>query len=423
MKFSNYRLYSVYLCFTTAITLSHAQMDSVEFGTSINPVGSGARVLGWGNAFIAVADDATAASWNPGALLQVQNPEFSIAFEKLYFDESLSSPTHPESGSERNFSLEDLNYASIVLPFYFFQNMVLSLNYFTLYRFDKELNFLVNEPISRRITLNQDGEFSVIASTFGIYVTNRLYAGITFNIWDHSITDSSQFKRTKVEDRISSSISNVIKKEFEVDHGLSYAIGGLYRLHENWRLGLVVKPSFTLDVDQRQKIENVFFGAATRTEFEIDSEFQFPLILGAGVAWQPSDSFTASMDITWTDWSAYTLTENGDEINPVTGSPLSEGRLEDTFTIRTGCEYYLIKEKYLIPLRFGLGYDPGPAVESVDDFYTLNCGTGIQVGSYNLDIGYEFRWGNNVNGSLFQSIDATEDIRQHRILASLIYYF
>src|SRR3989338_6938604 len=42
------------------------------------PVGSGARAIGQGSAFIAVADDATAASWNPGALIQLERPELSV---------------------------------------------------------------------------------------------------------------------------------------------------------------------------------------------------------------------------------------------------------------------------------------------------------------------------------------------------------
>jgi long-subunit fatty acid transport protein len=46
-----------------------------------NPVGSGARALGMGNAFIAVADDATAASWNPGGLSQLESPEVSFAMD------------------------------------------------------------------------------------------------------------------------------------------------------------------------------------------------------------------------------------------------------------------------------------------------------------------------------------------------------
>ena len=41
-------------------------------------IGSGARAFGMGGAFIAVADDATAASWNPGGLGQLERPEFSF---------------------------------------------------------------------------------------------------------------------------------------------------------------------------------------------------------------------------------------------------------------------------------------------------------------------------------------------------------
>lgn len=41
-------------------------------------IGSGARALGMGGAFIAIADDATAASWNPGGLGQLETPEFSL---------------------------------------------------------------------------------------------------------------------------------------------------------------------------------------------------------------------------------------------------------------------------------------------------------------------------------------------------------
>src|SRR5262245_55550482 len=51
---------------------------SLNFATSPSPVGSGARAVGKGTAFIAVADDATAASHNPGALIQLQQPEFAI---------------------------------------------------------------------------------------------------------------------------------------------------------------------------------------------------------------------------------------------------------------------------------------------------------------------------------------------------------
>src|SRR4029434_9968397 len=51
---------------------------SLNFATSPSPVGSGARAAGKAFAFIAVADDATAASHNPGGLVQLERPEVSI---------------------------------------------------------------------------------------------------------------------------------------------------------------------------------------------------------------------------------------------------------------------------------------------------------------------------------------------------------
>ena len=57
-----------------------AQEEKVVSASSPNPVGSGARAMGMGGAFIAVADDATAASWNPAGLTQLKRPEISFAY-------------------------------------------------------------------------------------------------------------------------------------------------------------------------------------------------------------------------------------------------------------------------------------------------------------------------------------------------------
>ena len=49
---------------------AQAQINQqTRINSSPNPIGSGARAQGMGGAFIAIADDATAASWNPGGLI------------------------------------------------------------------------------------------------------------------------------------------------------------------------------------------------------------------------------------------------------------------------------------------------------------------------------------------------------------------
>ncbi len=57
-----------------------AQVPDIQFGSSPNPVGSGARALGIGSSFIATAADASAASWNPAGLIALEQPEASLVF-------------------------------------------------------------------------------------------------------------------------------------------------------------------------------------------------------------------------------------------------------------------------------------------------------------------------------------------------------
>jgi hypothetical protein len=48
--------------------------------------GAGARAAGMGGAFTAVADDASAAYWNPAGLSLIKKPEVMITFDKWYLD-------------------------------------------------------------------------------------------------------------------------------------------------------------------------------------------------------------------------------------------------------------------------------------------------------------------------------------------------
>jgi hypothetical protein len=102
---------------------------SLNFATSPNPVGSGARAAGKGFAFIAVADDATAASWNPGGLTQLQQPEISIvgSYVLRLEDQEVTQPGVAIDG--QTIDSLNLNYLSVVYPFEFLRrNVVVSLN-------------------------------------------------------------------------------------------------------------------------------------------------------------------------------------------------------------------------------------------------------------------------------------------------------
>jgi len=93
------------------------------------PSGSGARALGAAGAFTAIADDATAASWNPAGLIQLERPEVSGVFRlKREYDRHSSADAAYSVGTDDHSSYA-LNYLSAVAPVRIFErNAVVSMN-------------------------------------------------------------------------------------------------------------------------------------------------------------------------------------------------------------------------------------------------------------------------------------------------------
>ncbi|MBN1671121.1 MAG: outer membrane protein transport protein [Kiritimatiellae bacterium] len=81
------------------------------------PSGSGARALGVAGAFTAIADDATAASWNPAGLVQLERPEASAVFRASAEYDRHRSDNPSLTVGEDDFSNVNLNYLSAVYPF------------------------------------------------------------------------------------------------------------------------------------------------------------------------------------------------------------------------------------------------------------------------------------------------------------------
>ena len=140
--------------------------------------------------------------------------------------------------------------------------MVFSLNFLKLYRFDKDLRIPFNsEGLESRFELEQDGTFSVLAPAYSIDITKSLSLGITLNIWNDSVTQASHYNQKSVFTGIFVDASGNPTGEFifqgenelEVEGGHSWVIGAIYRLNKALTLGVVIKPSFALDLDHREK--------------------------------------------------------------------------------------------------------------------------------------------------------------------------
>jgi hypothetical protein len=153
--------------------------------------------MGTGGAFIAIADDATAATWNPAGLVQLLVPEMSMV---------ATNENRRLSGDD--FSFTEINYLSVVVPFSLGRlNVVAALNYQRMYDFYFQDSFdvtqswsdpsaemvdssvgLVNSMVwtynERKVgQTNIMGGLGALSPAIAFQVTPSFSIGFTYNFW------------------------------------------------------------------------------------------------------------------------------------------------------------------------------------------------------------------------------------------------
>jgi long-subunit fatty acid transport protein len=416
---------------------------SLNFATSPSPVGSGARAVGKGVAFIGVADDATAASHNPGGLVQLERPEVSIV-GSYFLRLEQQDVTRPETIVEDQ-SLDDfnLNYLSVVYPFRLLQrNVVVSLNIQRLFDLqgatDVASRFL-NPRLDgiQRVSSRQQGGLYTISPAVAVQITPTFSAGVAFNIWPDLFGNGwKQDVSVRGEGHTVSGNQIVpfvstgkISEDFTFE-GFNVTAGFLWAISPAVSLGGVFRSPFTATVTRSHSSTLTFTlpGAepvTSQLNFEETLEMDMPMAYGLGVGVRLSDHLTLSLDVGRIHWSDFRLEEStqDDVLLVENGAPAGKGQAvlrgasDDTTSVRLGAEYLWIRPKIVVPFRAGVFYDPEPGAGGTDAFFGFSVGTGLAVGSFILDMAYTFRIGTVEN----EATDTT--VYQHTFLTSIIYHF
>lgn len=418
--------------------------QQVGIASSPNPVGSGARAMGMGGAFIAIADDATAASWNPAGLIQLERPELSIVGAYFHRREEFSSSLRPEINNTGEVDDTNINYFSATYPFQFHKNMVVSINYQRLFEFKRRFSYLLDFSFAGLDLLqdkhfSQDGSIGALGLAYAIEIIPKLSLGATLNIWTDKLFWENGWKETFSERSVGTqggapvTIDTHITDKYSEFRGVNANLGLLWNMTKHLTLGAVVKTPFDASIRHEFSFaQTSTFGPPvdiTVTSQQSlpaeDVDLDMPLSYGIGLAWRVSDALSFDIDVYRTHWSDYILTDSqGNEFSPIDGRPKSQSDVEDTTQVRVGGEYLFIprERNVVVPLRAGLFYDPEPAHDDMKDFYGLAVGSGIAYKNFIFDVAYQLRWGHDVDtGNLIGTSRA--DITQHLLLASLIIHF
>ena len=428
------------------LSLFSAQVigQSIDIPSSFNPVGSGARALGLGGSFIATADDATAASWNPAALMQLRKPEVALVVSSTELKEDALFAVTNDSANNST-SNTDLNYFAVSAPCAADTcglNMVFSLNYQRLYDLSREWDFSITENNATTTQrYRQTGALYAIGLAYAVQVNDTLNLGITLNYWDNLLGQNG-FTRTNVASETENapgdffSTSDVtVDSDFE---GLNFNLGALWvpyqKNQQKLSIGFVYKSKFDADIASATDFASQS-GNVSRPDRINSSEFQFstpstltlPSSYGVGFAYQVSDALTTSLDLYRTNWSEFAqIDENGVSTSPISGSQIAPD-IQNSTQIKVGIEYRLISQSvganYIIPLRAGFFIDPVIEDGANEDGYGVALGAGVAFEHWVFDVAYQYRWADDLGSSSQQQLGLGFDTQEHQVYASSFYRF
>lgn len=394
--------------------------------------GLGARAMGMGGAYVAVAEDFTATYWNPAGLAQIRRFELygglcqrqdaaTVSFYGSPWHDSLTRTTSDPLG--------------MVLPVPTYRgSLVFSVGYLPVKVFDDLFGVKGVSRESGRYKegrAEDEGGLGVYTVAGAIDISPSTSLGATLEIWRGSDSFSQElFSRSltsaawgEIKQGLGSPQDTSVsyyKLEFE-DRYSSFGVkvGALFRMVGGFRAGLAVSSPVHLKVEEdweEARDDTVDSGS-------FSYHVHLPWTIDGGISWTAPGLATVGVGISYSDWTQTRYDEP--PVEGITNEDFRR-RYRATTRLHVGGEVLLP----IIPVRVRGGYyrDPipflgpreegGPKVEVKDrrDYWTFGVGVLIDK-VLSLDLAY-------VRGKFAQEEGGiTEEHKLTRIFLSAAYRF
>ena len=352
-----------------------------------NLAGKGARALGMGGAFTALADDATAISWNPAGLAQLDRMELSGVF-KL---EALSVKMSPHSFKINNVAYHwvdknasqthfVVNFASGVVPLKIKErNLTLALAY------QQQLDFYQSSGDSNYQSKMTGGAYT-FSPGLAYQITPQFSLGAAYNIWTNSANYS--YKNFLVSNR---------DYEYKEPYSGQNFFFGAWAHVKPVKFGAVLRTPVTLTYHQEYSGPGA--GTITRRPVTGDWKQKIPLMYGFGMAVEPHPNFTLSADL---DFRPFSNMEVLDSV----GVADTSVHFQNCTQIRLGMEILAMAGQAILPIRLGYHTDPKTYTGWKYSIDPVNGFTAVSDGDQT--VGHVFTFGNGVAFKKFQLDEAFE---------------
>lgn len=431
-----------YLCAPACGLLLAAPAGAVEwidanFGNQPVAIGAGPRALGMGGAFSAVADDATASTWNPAGLTQCERPELAASVGFYY------SYTAADGGDDEESALHP-EHVSGMLPFYAFGcQQVVGVAWQRTFDFTRRVS-----TISRRVlddgmgsvldqhseaAIARDGSFATLGLCYAIEPIPGFSVGITVNQWADRWTRASHYRQeSRTHERSTLDVGGfgfTTESWFDTNQstrildGTSVVLGAWWQALPELTLAVVAKPGYGLDLEvATDRVEILDFGfgpSVTLRGGTTRATLHQPPMVTVGTAWRGDDVNTITCDATWTRWRQYYFEQEGERYSPLSlHTPPDD--FDDLWTLRLGYERVCILPGAVVVPRCGALVEWLPALTwdaqtddtsvASDFWWGLTAGLSVCLRSVIWDAGVQVRRGDDVGAGQFTAPDRTTDL-------------
>jgi len=382
----------------------------------------GARSMGFGGAFVALADDATAAFANPAGLVQLLKPEVSIEGRSWSYSspytvggrlEGLPSGNGIDTTvglrtAESDADVTGLSFLSLAYPkgnwsLAFFRHELSNLEFFS----ETQGLFGGSDccPI-REFDQRATSDLEIVSYGFStayrisdkldlglglVYYDADIEANVTQFLWDEDSPESFFGPNSYLQERMLISV-----RSFADDSDWSLTGGVLWRLSPNWSIGVVYRQG----PDIQNGIEGIAgeagdFGVPPGEVIGLASaaEVEFPDIYGLGFAYRaPNGRLTVTFQWDHVKYSSI-----------VASLELDDQMVDNADELHLGAEYVFLGSTPIIALRLGTWWEPDHQLRATIDDPLLRAllppgedemhyaaGLGVAMRSFQIDLGVDF---------------------------------
>lgn len=382
----------------------------------------GARSLGFGGAFVALADDATAAFSNPAGLVQILKPEISIEARHRSYSTPFTEGGRVEGLPSRigidstvglrtatsDVDITEISFLSFVYPkdnwsLAFYRHSLANFEFFS------ETQGLFGGGTDccqiRDFDMRAANDMNIVS--YGLSaayrVNDRFDIGFGLVYYDASFTSNASLFRNDYDTPESAFAPNSYNPERSVlnerisfdDTDTAFTAGVLWRLSERWSIGGVYRQAPEVDLRVELTAGETFDPGVPPGDllFQVVALFEMPTLYGLGLAYRdPEGRLTVSFQ-----WDRINYSRIVDSLE------LDDRAMDDTNELHLGAEYVFIGSTPVVALRLGTWFEPDHQMRNKsdnvfaeallprgEDEMHFSVGLGVATPRFQIDVAADF---------------------------------